>query len=156
MNPMAAKRGEDRASGWTRGYTANSRRFQHLPNHRQRGPSSTVSTVSSRRTLAGYGLDDSTEELISAVEQIVRQCPHDLIAIKSLYEAAAWEWCLHLRGGTSFEHAAAEVARRTSWMRAYLDDFRFLDHKKRRRFQVEDDANKGGKKGRGRDNILRQ
>ena len=80
----------------------------------------------------------------------IRQRPHELIAIKSLYEAAAWELCILLRGGTSFEHAAAEVAGRTSWMRAYLDDFRYLDHKKSKRSQVEDDAYKGGKKGRGK------
>ena len=108
-----------------------------------------VSVVHPRRvkwacTLAGYGLDDSTEEFIPPSKQFVRQRPHDLIAIKSLYEVTAWELCVLLLGGTSFERAAVEVAGRTSWMRAYLDDFRFLDHKKSRRFQFEDDANKGG------------
>ena len=101
-------------------------------------------------TLAGCGLDDSTEEFILPFKQFVRQRPHELIATKSLYEAAPWELCILLWGGTSIEHGTVEVAGRTSWMRAYLDDFRYLDHKKSKRFQVEDDAYKGGKKKKGR------
>ena len=104
MNPMAAKRGEDRALGWTRsGDTAQLTQIS-APFE----PSSAWSIfdgldcVKWAYTLAGYGLDDSTEEFILPFKQFVRQRPHELIAIKSLYEAAAWELCILLRGGTSF------------------------------------------------------
>ena len=62
---------------------------------------------------AGYGDDATSEEFVTPFIQLVRQRPTQLPAVKSLYDAAAWELCLLLRSGSSFAEAVAGVSQST-------------------------------------------
>ena len=78
---------------------------------------------------ACYGTDVVADALVSPFIRLVRQRPQELHAVKSLYEASAWELCMLMRSGMGFEAAVTDVTGRTNSMREYLEDFKFQAHR---------------------------
>ena len=99
INNMALKKHDEKILGWRRaGDTA-----ELVPTSDRFDPKSFWAIIDGLESIcwaytwAGCGDDATTQEFVSPFIQLVRQRPTQLPAVKSLYDAAAWELCLLLR-----------------------------------------------------------
>ena len=102
INPPATQRSDEQTLGWKRTWdtaelTTTVDKFE---------PKSAWAIIDGLEAIkwsyswAGYGTDVVADALVSPFIRLVRQRPQELDAVKSLYEASAWELCMLMVWGS--------------------------------------------------------